>query len=69
MNCDVDIRTDLYANVVVSGGTAMFLGIGYRITRPSLPPRKDQGCGKLWPPPEHKHSVWIGGSILSSLST
>ena len=31
MNCDVDIRTDLYANVVVSGGTAMFLGIGYRI--------------------------------------
>jgi actin, other eukaryote len=24
MKCDVDIRRDLYANVVLSGGTTMF---------------------------------------------
>merc|ERR1711959_650448 len=27
MKCDVDIRKDLYANVVLSGGTTMFTGI------------------------------------------
>merc|ERR1719399_1672530 len=27
MKCDVDIRRDLYANVVLSGGTTMFAGI------------------------------------------
>ena len=27
MKCDVDIRKELYADVVLSGGTAMFQGI------------------------------------------
>merc|ERR1712164_218223 len=30
MKCDVDIRKDLYSNVVLSGGTTMFPGIGER---------------------------------------
>merc|ERR1711879_1139347 len=33
MKCDVDIRKDLYSNVVLSGGTTMFQGIGERMTR------------------------------------
>ena len=33
MKCDVDIRKDLYANVVMSGGTTMFAGIGERMTK------------------------------------
>jgi len=28
MKCDVDVRKDLYANVVLSGGTTMFSGMG-----------------------------------------
>ncbi len=32
MKCDVDIRKDLYGNVVLSGGTTMFVGIGERAT-------------------------------------
>ena len=31
--CDVDIREDLYGNVVLSGGTTMFAGIGERMTK------------------------------------
>ena len=31
--CDVDIRKDLYGNVVLSGGTTMFAGIGERMTK------------------------------------
>ena len=33
MKCDVDIRKDLYANIVLSGGTTMFPGIGERMTK------------------------------------
>ena len=33
MKCDVDIRKDLYGNVVLSGGTTMFAGIGERMTK------------------------------------
>merc|ERR1712232_324159 len=33
VKCDVDIRKDLYANVVLSGGTTMFTGIGERMTK------------------------------------
>ena len=31
--CDVDIREDLYGNVVLSGGTTMFDGIGERMAK------------------------------------
>merc|ERR1711963_674752 len=69
MKCDVDIRRDLYANVVLSGGTTMFPGIGERMTKEltALAPSTMKIKGVA--PPERKYSVWIGGSILSSLST
>merc|ERR1712014_72156 len=59
MKTDVDIRKDLYANVVLSGGTTMFQGLAERMTKELT----------ALAPPERKYSVWIGGSILSSLST
>jgi len=69
MKCDVDIRKDLYGNIVLSGGTTMFEGIADRmqkeITKLAPPSMKI----KIVAPPERKYSVWIGGSILSSLST
>merc|ERR1712126_495523 len=37
MKCDVDIRKDLYANTVMSGGTTMYPGIADRMQRKSLP--------------------------------
>merc|ERR1712224_914958 len=33
MKCDVDIRKDLYANVVLSGGTTMYAGIADRMSK------------------------------------
>ena len=67
--CDVDIRKDLYANVVLSGGTTMFLGIGERMTKELTALAPSTMKIKVVAPPERKYSVWIGGSILSSLST
>jgi len=69
MKCDVDIRKDLYANSVLSGGTTMFPGIADRMQKEisSLAPPTMKI--KIIAPPERKYSVWIGGSILASLST
>merc|ERR1712203_203837 len=66
MKCDVDIRKDLYANTVMSGGTTMYPGIADRMqkeitalapppsrSRSSLPPRGSTPSGSedpSWPP-------------------
>jgi len=69
MKCDVDVRKDLYANVVLSGGTTMFSGIGERMAKELTALAPSTMKIKVVAPPERKYSVWIGGSILSSLST
>merc|ERR1712203_259018 len=68
MKCDVDIRKDLYANVVLSGGSTMYPGIADRMQEiTALAPNTMKI--RIIAPPERKYSVWIGGSILASLST
>ncbi|XP_035671440.1 actin, muscle-like [Branchiostoma floridae] len=69
MKCDIDIRKDLYANTVLSGGTTMFPGIGDRMQKEIVALAPSTMKIKIIAPPERKYSVWIGGSILSSLST
>ena len=69
MKCDVDIRKDLYNNVVMSGGTTMFNGIAERMQKELKALAPESMTIKIIAPPERKYSVWIGGSILSSLST
>jgi len=69
MKCDVDIRKDLYANVVMSGGTTMFEKIDQRVQKEMVNLAPQSMTIKIVAPPERKYSVWIGGSILASLST
>nr|KAG5713577.1 hypothetical protein BaRGS_024625 [Batillaria attramentaria] len=69
LKCDVDIRKDLYNNIVLSGGTTMFPGIADRMTKEVAGLAPAAIKVKVIAPPERKYSVWIGGSILSSLST
>jgi len=69
MKCDVDIRKDLYGNVVLSGGTTMFPGIADRMQKELVNLAPSTMKIKIIAPPERKYSVWIGGSILASLST
>ncbi|KAI8465005.1 MAG: actin-domain-containing protein [Monoraphidium minutum] len=69
MKCDVDIRKDLYSNIVLSGGTTMFPGIADRMSKEITALAPSAMKVKVVAPPERKYSVWIGGSILASLST
>ncbi|XP_042795441.1 beta-actin-like protein 2 isoform X2 [Panthera leo] len=69
MKCDVDIRKDLYANTVLSGGSTMYPGIADRMQKEIVTLAPSTMKIKIIAPPERKYSVWIGGSILASLST
>ena len=69
MKCDVDIRKDLYANTVLSGGSTMFPGFADRMQKEITALAPPTMKINIVAPPERKYSVWIGGSILASLST
>lgn len=98
MKCDLDIRKDLYGNIVMSGGTTMCVSSTASCSTDAAQVRRhlgpnaegdyracavlDEGSShphrctadtasqvKIVAPPERKYSVWIGGSILASLST
>ncbi|XP_071127437.1 uncharacterized protein [Mytilus edulis] len=66
---DVDCKKDLLCNVILSGATTMFPGFPERIRKgiESFVPKTTKV--KVIAYPERKSSVWIGGSILGSLST
>ncbi|KAJ8306244.1 hypothetical protein KUTeg_016789 [Tegillarca granosa] len=69
MKCDMDIRKDLYYNTILSGGSTMFPGFSDRMQKELVGLAPNSMKVKVIAPPERKYSVWIGGSILGSLST
>lgn len=71
MKSDIDVRKDLYENIILSGGTSMFRGLPERLEKEvkERAPEAMKGVVKVVATPERKYSVWIGGSILSSITT
>lgn len=65
--CDIDIRRDLCANIVTTGGTSMIPGLKERLTSEltRLFPEKCQVT--VHAPNERKYSVWLGASVLADL--
>merc|ERR1711967_124966 len=68
-DCDLDVRKDLLGNVVMSGGTTMFPNMPERLQNEIQTLVAEATKVKVIAPPERMISVWIGGSILASLST
>ncbi|KAE8149950.1 actin family [Aspergillus avenaceus] len=66
--CETEMRRDLYANMILSGGTTLYPGIADRMHKELSLLAPSSMRVKIIAPPERKYSVWIGGSILSSLS-
>ncbi|KAI9358247.1 actin-2 [Zopfochytrium polystomum] len=69
LKCDVDLRQELYDNVVLSGGSTLYPGLGDRMHRELIQLARSSWRVRVVAPPERRYSVWIGGSILASLST
>ena len=69
LRCDKDMRKDMMSNIIICGGNTMFQGFRHRLYKEM---RKSSNIYKddinIICPKERKYSVWIGGSILTSLS-
>jgi len=65
--CDLDVRSDLYANVILSGGSTLFEGLPKRLEKELA--AEAHSAVNIIAPPDRYYSVWTGGSTLSSLQT
>lgn len=68
MKCDVDTSKDMYPNTVLSEGNTMYPGIAERKQEETTVLADSTVKMKITAPFEYKCSVWIGGSILDSVS-
>ena len=69
MKCDINLRKDLYANIILSGGSTVHPGFTDRMQKEITALAPPTMKIKIIAPPERKYSTWIGGSILASLSS
>jgi len=69
MKCDIDVRADLRKNIIISGGSTMFKNLEKRLKADieALVPAGEEVT--IVASPERKYAVWLGGSILSSLTS
>lgn len=69
MRCEIDIRKDLYANIVLSGGSTCFKGFGKRMQLELTELAPSSVRIRVLFPEDRHHSVFIGGSMLADLDT
>ncbi|ODM92564.1 actin [Orchesella cincta] len=67
--CDLDVRKELFSNIILSGGTTMLAGLHERLQKDMTEACNDAVTAKVVAPPERRYSVWMGGSVLCSLSS
>ena len=67
--CDVDVRRELYQNIILSGGTTLYEGIGERLLKEIENRAPKSITVKVIASPDRRFAVWKGGSTLTSLST
>jgi len=68
MSSEIDLRVELVGNILLTGGTSLFPGLGNRIKKElvHLAPSSKWEIEVL-SPIERKYAPWVGGSILGSL--
>lgn len=69
MKSDIDLRPNLYQNIVLAGGSTCLPGFGDRLLAESRARAPTHTRIRISAPPERINSAWIGGSILASLAT
>lgn len=68
MQSDEDLRKDLFSNIVLSGGSSMFPGIEERLHK-EMSLLASETKIAIVAPPNRNYTAWIGGALLSRLST
>jgi len=67
MRCDVDIRKDLYSNIVLAGGTTMFMGIGDRLQKELRCLAPGYMKIQILTTPNRMYRSWIGAAMLANV--
>ncbi|KAF6384317.1 actin related protein T3 [Rhinolophus ferrumequinum] len=68
MKCDTDLRNSFFSNIILAGGSTLFSGLEKRLVKDIAKVVPANTPVQVIAPPERKISVWMGGSILASLS-
>ena len=66
MKCDIDVRSDLYNNIFLSGGTSMYQGLPERLQKEIEVLAPSSIKVNVIAFEERQNVAWIGGSILAS---
>jgi len=69
LDCDIDLRTVMYENIIMSGGNTMFAGMQERLQKEVQARAPSSVTVEVEAEEGRQYAVWVGGSILSSLST
>lgn len=69
MKSDIDLRSTLFSQVVLAGGSTLFPGFGDRMLYEVRNRSPSHTRIRISAPPERLHSTFVGGSILASLAT
>ena len=65
--CDIDLRKELYYNIILSGGTTMIKGLSERLTEDLKIILGGALSEVRVKPSENKFAIWQGGAIASNL--
>ncbi|EDO45012.1 predicted protein, partial [Nematostella vectensis] len=67
--CDIDLRAELFHNIVLSGGTTLLAGFSNRLHKEiySLVDPKDPSRVRVVTPPDRDLAVWRGSAVLAGL--
>ena len=66
---DIELRTQLYSSILLSGGSTLFPGFGQRLLNEVKRRAPRDTYIKLLAPPDRLFSPWSGGALLASLTS
>jgi len=69
MKSDMDLRSTLFSQIVLAGGSTCTPGFGDRLLSEVKEKAPSHTRIRISAPPERIYSAWAGGSILASLAT
>ena len=69
MKSDIDLRSKLFSQIVLSGGSTLTPGFGDRLLYEVRSRSPSHTRIRISAPPDRLHSAYVGGSILASLAT
>ena len=69
LQSDMDLRSTLFSNIILSGGSTLLPGLADRLLYEVRSRAPERTRIRISAPPERRESSWVGGSILASLTT